>query len=60
MIYPSRLPYPQPPTPCPLSPRPFASIRVFPCPPTHFCPIALVFPYAGASNLHRTKGLPSH
>jgi hypothetical protein len=21
---------------------------------------ALVFPYSGASNLHRTKGLPSH
>jgi hypothetical protein len=29
-------------------------------PPTHSCLTALAFPYAGASSLHRTKGLPSH
>ena len=28
--------------------------------PTHFCLTALAFLYAGASRLHRTKGLPSH
>ena len=29
-------------------------------PPTHSHLTALAFPYTGASNLHRTKGLSSH
>ena len=37
-----------------------ASMRVLPHPPTHSCLTALAFLYTGASNLHRTKGLPSH
>jgi hypothetical protein len=28
--------------------------------PTHSCFLALAFPYTGAQNLHRTKGLSSH
>jgi hypothetical protein len=35
-------------------------MRVFPCPLTHSCLTALASPYAGASSLHRTNGLPSH
>jgi hypothetical protein len=42
---------------CPL---PFACMRVFPYPPTPSCPTAPASPYSGASNLPRTKDLPSH
>ena len=45
-----------PPQPPPfLSPFPFASMRVLPNQP-----MAPASPYTGASNLHWTKGLPSH
>jgi hypothetical protein len=37
-----------------------ASMRVLPHPPTHSSFTDLAFPYTAASNLHRTKGLPSH
>jgi hypothetical protein len=37
----------------PLPPRECSST-----PPAHSCPTTLAFPYLGASNLHRTKGLP--
>ena len=50
------LPSTKPPIPLPF---PFASIRVLLHPPTHSCLTALESPYAGASSLHRTKGLPS-
>ena len=43
-----------------LSLLPFASMRVLLHPLTHSCLTALASPYAGASSLHRTKGLPSH
>jgi hypothetical protein len=43
----------------PISP-PFASMRVLCHPPAHFCLTWLAFPYAEASNLHRTKGLLFH
>ena len=39
---------------------PFASMRELLYPPTHSYPAALASPYAGASSLHRTKGLFSH
>jgi hypothetical protein len=39
---------------------PFASMRVFLHPLTHSCLSTLTSPYAGASNLHRNKGLSSH
>jgi hypothetical protein len=38
----------------------FDSMRMLPQSPTHFRLTALAFFYIGASNLHRTKGLPSH
>jgi hypothetical protein len=44
----------------PLSPLPFASMRVLLHPFTHSCLTALASPYAGASSCHRTKGLLSH
>ena len=44
--------------PYPLLPLPFASMRVLLHPLTHSCLTALASPYAGASNLHRTKGSP--
>ena len=43
----------------PILPPP-ASMRVFPHPPTYSHFPILAFPYTGESNLHRTKGLPSH
>ena len=44
-----------------LPPSSFASIKVVVLnPPTHSHLTLLPSPYAGASNLHRTKGLPSH
>ena len=52
LVSPLQTPYPIPTYP--------ASVRVLPHPPTHFCLTALAFPYAGASSLHRTKGLSSH
>ena len=36
------------------------SIRVLPHPQSQSCLTTLAFPYAGASSLHRTQGLPSH
>jgi hypothetical protein len=42
------------------TPLPFASMRVLLHPLIHTCLSALEFPYAEASSLHRTKGLPSH
>jgi hypothetical protein len=57
----SRLPIHQPPHPTyTLFPLPFASMRVLLHPATLSCPTAPAFPYTGASNLHRTKSLPSH
>ena len=41
-------------------PSPFASTGVLLHPLTHSHCTTLASPYAGASNLHRTKGLPSH
>ena len=35
-------------------------MRVLPHPPTYSHLTALASPYPGASNLYRTKGLPSH
>ena len=49
---------PQPPIPSPLS-LPFASMRVLLHPHTLSCPTAPASQYAGSSNLHRTKRLPS-
>ena len=46
-----------PPIPSPLPP---ASMSVLSHPLTHSYLTATAFPYTGASNLHRTKGLPSH
>ena len=46
-------------TPYPIPPYP-ASMRVLPHPPTHSCLTSLAFLYTEASNLHRTKGLPSN
>ena len=46
-------------TPYHIPPQP-AAMRVLPHIPTHSYLIALVFPYTGASSLHRTNGLPSH
>ena len=43
-----------------LSSLPFTSMRVLLHPLTHSCLTTLASPYAGASSLHRTKGLPSH
>jgi len=56
------IPLPDFPSSNPLSypPFPHASTRVLPYPLTPSHLIALAFPYAGASSLHRTKGLPSH
>ena len=53
------------PLPCfpsanPQSTPPPASMRMLPYQPTHLCITALAFPYAGASSLHRTKGLLSY
>jgi hypothetical protein len=39
---------------------PFAFMRVFLHPPTHSCPNIPASSFTGASNLHKTKGLPSH
>ena len=52
LSFPSAAPYP-----IPLAP---ASMRVLAHPPSHSCFTALESPYAGASSLRRTKGLPSH
>ena len=41
-------------------PPPPASMRVLPHPPIHYCLHTLAFPYTGASNFHKTKGLFSH
>ena len=41
-------------------PIPSASMRVLPHPPTNSCLPTLVFPYTGASNTLRPKGLSSH
>jgi hypothetical protein len=41
-------------------PSPPSSMRVLPHLPTHSCLTTLGFPYTGALNLYRTKGLPSH
>jgi hypothetical protein len=54
--YPSTLPY----LICPLPPPLCLYMRVLLHPPAHSCPTAPVSPNAGASNLHRTKSLPSH
>jgi hypothetical protein len=43
-----------------IPPLPPATMRVFCHPPTHSCLTTLVFPYAGAAILHKTKGLPAH
>jgi hypothetical protein len=43
-----------------LSSLPLASMRVLPHPPTLSYSTTSASPYPGASNLHRTKGLPSH
>ena len=60
MLSPSCFPsLPYHPIPHHILPLP-ASVRVFPYPPTHSCLPALVFPYIGASSIHRTKGLSSH
>ena len=53
---PPHFPLHNPPVP-PLHP---ASMRVLTHSPTYSHPTALSFSYAGASNLHRTKGLPSY
>ena len=61
MIFPFLFTPPQSPHPILfLSPLPFASMRVFPHPPIHSCPTTPASPYTGASNLQRTRGLPSH
>ena len=46
--------------PFPFSSLPFASMRIFLHPLTYSGLIAQASPYARASNLHRTKGLPSY
>jgi hypothetical protein len=56
LLYPFLVPSPKKPHPTTLSP---ASTRVLPYPRVHSCPMALAFPYAEASHLHRTKDLPS-
>ena len=55
--------HPQLPPPIIPHPRPSPTLsfkRVVPHPPTLSHPTTIAFPYAGASNLHRTKALPSH
>ena len=46
LVSPLKIPYPLPPPPAPQ--------------PTHSLFLALAFPYIGAQNLHRTKGLSSN
>ena len=46
LVSPLKIPYPVPPPPV--------------LQPTHSCFLAQAFPYTGAQNLHRTKGLFSH
>ena len=46
LVSPPKIPYPLPPPPAPQ--------------PTHSCFLALAFPYTGAYNLCKTKGLSSH
>ena len=58
MIPPSQFPLHKPPISCLLSTLPFDSMKVLLYPFTHSCLIALAFPYAGASSLHKTKGPP--
>ena len=48
------------PIPSLLSPLPFVSMRVLIHPFTHSCLTPLSSPYAGISNLNKTKGLPCH
>jgi hypothetical protein len=48
---------PRIPDPIPLT---FASKRVVPNPPNHSCLTPLVSPFSGASNIQRTKCVPSH
>jgi hypothetical protein len=43
-----------------LIPSPSVSMSMLPHLPTHSCLLTLAFPYTGTSNLHSTKGLPSH
>ena len=57
MIYPFPVTPPQ--TSCHFL-LPFASVRVLLHSLTHSHLTTLACPYAGASNLHGTKGLPSH
>ena len=57
MLFPFPVSPLQPPYPIHFYP---ASMRVLPHSPTHSCLTALAFLYSGASNLQRTKGLPSH
>jgi len=60
-IYPpSQLPFHKPLIPSLLSPVPFASRRVLLHLLTHSHLTALASPYARASSLHKTKGVPSH
>ena len=56
---PSKLPLHKSPIPSPISLL-FSSMRVLFHPLTHFSLPTLVSPYAGASSLHRIKGLLSH
>ena len=49
-----------PPIPHASSPITFVCMSVLPYPPTLSKPTTPASPYAGASNLPRTKGLPSH
>jgi hypothetical protein len=49
-VSPSETPYPPPP----------ASMGMLPLPPTHFCLLTLAFPYTGALDTLRSKGLSSH
>ena len=51
LVFPLQAPYPIPP--------PSETIKVLP-PPTHSHLMALESPYAGASSLPWTQGLPSH
>ena len=53
-------PFPVSPLQTPYSTPPPASMKMLPYPPTHLCITALAFPYAGASSLYRTKGVPSY
>jgi hypothetical protein len=54
--YPSINPHPT----YPLSSLPFGSVRVLPHSSTLSHLTTPISPYSGASNLHRTKSLPSH